>query len=163
MVTETGLSVDHPLRLESERFSIIGKLTRTSNGQRWYEFDVESDGKKYSEIGGQAEDYFVSTMFEILSKKSGKKLSTLKHAPYKSYVGGDDAEYMGHVVFSGHTTLYFFKLGMRISHVVMADSEGKMLTHTALGIDVADAWLKQLVEKVEEGSHEKPGSERISR
>lgn len=131
------------IRLESKSFTMIAKPVQISDG--WYEFEVECGGVKYENIGGQTKDYFINTMLEILEKKEGVKLGTRERSPYMDYVGGNQAEYLGYLVLSGYTTFYFFKLGERMNHIVMADSNGKMLVHSKLDSNVADIWRTNLL------------------
>lgn len=130
------------IRLESDNFTMTAKPAQQSD---WYEFEVECDGVKYENIGGQKKDYFINTMLEILKKKEGVKLGALENPLYVDYVGGNQAEYLGYLVLSGYTTFYFFKLGKRMNHIVMADSSGKMLVHSKLDNNVADIWRTNLL------------------
>lgn len=130
-----------PISLISNTLTICGELL---NPPEWYEFQVINNGISLGNIGGQTKSAFIKDFLEILDKKNGKRLSEISNAAYKEIVGGDDAEYLGFLVFSGYKSLFFFKEGQEIIHAVLGDSGGKMIAHSSFNIQVFHDWYRQL-------------------
>jgi|SRR5882672_1976608 len=130
------------MKLESKDFAVVGKETRQHG---WLEFDVECNGVRYENVGGQKYDVFANELLGVLSKERGVKVSSIKNAPYIDRVGSQ-AEYLGYVVLSSYTTFSFFKVGTQRYHVVMADNAGTLVAHTPLTSDIVSAWREQLSE-----------------
>lgn len=128
-----------PFVLASPSFSI---RARPAEG-RWHEFSIELGGLRFPEAGGDILASFVSQLREVLERTQGTPLAEMEGTPQLEQVRDPQAQYLGHVVFSGYNTLYFHRLPQGTMHVVFADSRGRVLAHARVG-DLARDWLPQL-------------------
>ena len=110
----------------------------------WYEFEVVSNGMSLGNVGGQVKSEFAEQMIAVLDKKKGTRLGSIQRAQFKQLVGGDDAEYLGSVALSGYNTFYFFISGPDTIHVVLADSEARVLAQSHLDLKVVERWKRAL-------------------
>lgn len=129
------------IQLRSDTITIQGQL---ATQPEWFEFDVTCNGQSLGPVGEQALSVFIRDMLDVLDKASGKRLRQIPGAAFKELVGGDDSEYLGHVMFAGYNTLYFFKEGTTWIHVVLADSGADLMGHARLAPEVFRSWGRYL-------------------
>jgi len=129
------------ISLESDTFSIHG---HRANDLDWFEFDTCIAGKKFKGIGGEDRRTFLERLNKILSKSEGKLISEIENFQYKELIGGNNAEYMGCLVFSGYKTFNFFRLNGELRHVLFLDRDMKIIAHAELKPDFKSLWLERL-------------------
>jgi hypothetical protein len=130
------------IRLQSANFTIVG--TPSTIAEQWYEIEIIHDGVSLGDLGGQVRQVFKEQMLGVLENEHGRKLGSIPRAKWKDLVGGDDSEYLGYAVLSGYDTMYFFRDGPRLLHVVLANAHGVKLAHSQFDAEVFDCWRQQL-------------------
>jgi hypothetical protein len=127
------LSFKHPL-LELE--------ARRTEHDRWYEFGGTVGGKHFAQLGGQAIDLFAEQVEESLTNPAGMPLSEKENPAFAAEINDHNACYLGHAFFSGYNTFHFFRRHDGSLHIVLADSQGKLLAHTSAPSDLGSSLLQ---------------------
>lgn len=123
------------MTLGSGNFRIVG--ARSATNDRWYEFSAAIDGVVHA-VGGQTGRTVLEEMRSLFTKERGKRIRDIPNAPYRHELG--DVEYLGHLAFSGYTTLYVFRDDSSTLHVVLAAPDGKLIAHTRLDAAAREQW-----------------------
>ena len=95
--------------------------------------EAYNKNKVFNNIGRISESKLLLQLNKILNNNHGKKIDLTQEKPsWYNLLGKQTIESLGYFVLSGYNTFGFYRESSGLEHIVLVNSNGKLITHWSL-------------------------------